>query len=111
VRILTNFTNSPEFIELPAGGQAQILRAETWHEFRALCSSVELIVLDCQDFLIYKLAAYFLIFPRKRIPIIAVDLVLRKPQGFRHRITAVVKRALLSRVDHFIIEPTARFRP
>jgi len=102
VRILTNFMNSPEFIELPAGGQAEILRRETWHDFRALCSSADLIVLDCQDFLIYKLAAYFLLFPRKRIPLIAVDLVLRKPLGFRHNVTALVKRALLSRVDHFI---------
>ena len=94
--------NCPQFIELPAAGHAQVLRRKTWKEFRSLCRTTDRIVLDCQDFLVYKLAAYFLLFPWKRIPIVAVDLVLRKRIRWRHRMTALVKRVLLSRVDHFI---------
>ena len=79
-----------------------MLRRETWRDFRALSPTVDLIVLDCQDFLIYKLAAYFLLFPWKKRPLVAVDLVLRKPLRWRHRVTALIKRILLSRVNHFI---------
>ena len=102
MQILTNFMNSPESVDLPAGGRAQLIRCDTWQAFRRLSASADLIVIDCRDLLIYKLAAYFLLFPWKRQRIIAVDLVLRKPLGFRHRLTALIKRALLTRVDHFI---------
>jgi len=94
--------NCPQVVELPAGDQAQVLRRETWRDFRTLSPTVDLIVLDCQDFLVYKLAAYFLLFPWKKRPIVAVDLVLRKPVRWRHRVTALIKRILLSRVNHFI---------
>lgn len=102
MRILTNFMNSPELIEAPGGGYAEILRHEAWQEVRKHLSAADLIVVDCRDFLIYRLAAHFLLFPWRRKPLIAVDLVLRKPQSLRHRFTAVIKRLLLTRVSHFI---------
>ena len=102
MRILTNFMNSPEVIERPGGGRADVVRSETWKDIRKLLAAADVIVVDCRNFLIYKLAAHFLLFPWSRKPLIAVDLVLRKPQRLRHRITALMKRLLLTRVDHFI---------
>lgn len=102
MRLLTNFLNAPETIETPGGAGAQIARADGWPEFRRLSSNADLIVVDCRDLLIYKLAAYFMLFPWKSRPLVAVDLVLRQPLTLRHKLTGRLKRALLSRVDHFV---------
>jgi glycosyltransferase involved in cell wall biosynthesis len=102
LRILTNFMNSPESVVSPSGNQVMLLRSETWPEVRRLLDSVDLVIIDCRDTLIYKLAAYMLLRPWKKKPLIAVDLVLRHPFKLRHKLSAVVKRLLFTRVDHFI---------
>jgi glycosyltransferase involved in cell wall biosynthesis len=102
MRILTNFMNSPEFIDYPAGGRAEVVRREVWSEVRGLLSAVDLIVVDCRDVLLYRIAAHFLLFPWKHKPLVAVDLVLRRPQGLRQWATTRVRRLLFKRVDHFI---------
>jgi glycosyltransferase involved in cell wall biosynthesis len=102
VRILTNFLNSPQYIDLPRGGRAEVLRGESWQEFKGRFADVDLIVVDCRNTLIFEIAAHFLLFPWQRKPLVAVDLVLRKPLRVRHRISALIKRVLLKRVDHFI---------
>jgi glycosyltransferase involved in cell wall biosynthesis len=101
VRILTNFMNAPDEFRDESGRTATISREEDWARFRNLLPSADLVVVDCRDFLIYKLAAHLRVF-RKPLRVVAVDLVLRKPDGIRHHLTALVKRVLLSRVDHFI---------
>lgn len=102
LRLLTNFMNSPAHVDLKDGERVAILRAETWRDLLPKLKDADLVVIDCRDFLIYAILGYFLAFPWRRRPIVAVDLVLRLPQRVRHRVTAVVKRRLLSRVDHFI---------
>src|SRR5580704_3978444 len=102
VQILTNFVDSPELITLPSGQQAQVHSARLLREFRKRLPAADVIVVNCGDSLLYKLAAYFLLLPWKKRPIVAVDIVLRKPLRFRDRISATLKRLLLSRVDHFI---------
>lgn len=102
VRVLTNFLNAPDTIELPSGVRAEVVRAEAWPEVRRLIPGCDLIVIDCRDFLIYKVAAHFTLFPWKRRPLAAVDLVLRRPVSLRHKLTARLKKVLLSRVDHFV---------
>jgi glycosyltransferase involved in cell wall biosynthesis len=102
LRILTNFQNSPRQIDLPGGGRAEVLCGETWQEFQRQFAAVDLIVVDCRNTLIFKIAGYFLLFPWQRKPLVAVDLVLRKPLRVRHRMFALIKRVLLTRVDHFI---------
>ena len=102
LRILTNFMNSPEFVVSPSGNQVMLLKCETWPEVRRLLDGVELVIIDCRDTLIYKLAAYKLLRPWKKLPLIAVDLVLRRPFKLRHKLSTVLKRLLFTRVDHFI---------
>jgi glycosyltransferase involved in cell wall biosynthesis len=94
--------NSPEIIERSAGRQAQVLRVKKWQDLRAQLSAADLIVIDCGDTLVYKIAMHFLLFPWKKRPLVAVDIVLRKPLRWRDRLLALIKRLLLSRVDHFI---------
>src|SRR5580704_13180799 len=101
-RILTNFMNSPESVESPSGGQATVLKRESWAEIRRLLDSVDLVIIDCRDTLIYKLAAYLLLRPWRKMPLIAVDVVLRQPLGLRHKLSAGLKRLLFARVDPFI---------
>ncbi|HTB90533.1 MAG TPA: glycosyltransferase [Steroidobacteraceae bacterium] len=102
MRILTNFMNSPESVESPSGSQATVLKRESWAEIRRLLDSVDLVIIDCRDTLIYKLAAYLLLRPWRKMPLIAVDVVLRQPLGLRHKLSAGLKRLLFARVDHFI---------
>jgi glycosyltransferase involved in cell wall biosynthesis len=102
LRIVTNFMNSPESVESPSGNQAMVLRCESWPELRRLLDSVDLVIIDCRDTLIYKLTAYLLLRPWRKMPVIAVDLVLRQPFNLRHKLSAVLKRLLFTRVDHFI---------
>jgi glycosyltransferase involved in cell wall biosynthesis len=102
MRILTNFMNSPESFESPSAGQVMVLKCENWAEIRRLLDGVDLVIIDCRDTLIYKLAAYMLLRPWRKIPLIAVDVVLRQPLRLRHKLSAVLKRVLFTRVDHFI---------
>jgi glycosyltransferase involved in cell wall biosynthesis len=102
LRILTNFMNSPESVELPSGNQAMVLRCETWPEVRRSLDSVDVVIIDCRDTLIYKLAAYLLLRPWRKMPLVAVDLVLRRPFKLRHKLSAAIKRLLFTRVHHFI---------
>src|SRR5690349_19003544 len=44
----------------------------------------------------------FLLLPFLRKPIVAVDLLLNKPEGLRQRSSAFIKRFTFGRVDHFV---------
>ena len=44
----------------------------------------------------------FLLLPFLRKPIVAVDLLLNKPEGRRQRLSAFIKRLVFGRIDHFI---------
>jgi len=102
VRVVTNFMSAPASLTLRDGRRADILRSDNWHEVRRALASADLIVIDCRDSLLYRIATHFLIFPWRRKPLVAVDLVLRKPVTVRHRAAALIKRLLFRRVDRFI---------
>jgi glycosyltransferase involved in cell wall biosynthesis len=94
--------SAPDTFDLPGGERAQVTRSECWPEIRGLLASSDLVVIDCRDSLLYQIASHFLTFPWRRRPLVAVDLVLRKPVTLRHRASAFVKRLLFGRVDLFI---------
>ncbi len=60
-----------------------------------------LAVINCNPALTYSLAAKCLL-KQRRIPIVAVDLVLRRPKSLRSPLFQPIRRILLNRVDHFI---------
>jgi glycosyltransferase involved in cell wall biosynthesis len=100
MQILTNFMNSPEFIESDV--PVEVIRSDAWPEFRKLLAGADIIVIDCRDLLLLRTCIHFVLFPWTRKPLVAVDLVLRIPTRFGQRIGALIKRFLFSRVDHFI---------
>jgi glycosyltransferase involved in cell wall biosynthesis len=102
VRILTNFLNAPDRLDLPGYGRVEIRKGESWSDIRSQLTGTDVVVVNCGDALLYSIARHFLLFPWRRRPLIAVDLVLRRPETIRHRVTATVKRVLLTQVSHFI---------
>lgn len=102
VRILTNFVNAPDELDLPGHGHIEIRKGESWSDFRSQIAGADLIVVNCGDALLYSVVRHFLLHPRSRRPLVAVDLILRRPGTVRHRLTACVKRVLLTQVSHFI---------
>jgi len=105
MRIVTNFERfEPVWTSHGLGGEAtgEAVSARTFSEFRRALPGCNLILINGDLALILKLIAYFLMFPWKRKPIVAVDLVLRRPRTFEARLKASVRRLLLARVDHFI---------
>jgi glycosyltransferase involved in cell wall biosynthesis len=102
MRILTNFMNAPAEMEIAPGVGVTIARAETWREFRQQLPDSDVAVIDCRDSLFHRACVHALAFPWARKPLVAVDLVLRRPDRLRSRVAALVKRVLFSRVDHYI---------
>jgi glycosyltransferase involved in cell wall biosynthesis len=100
-RIVTNFERfEPTWTCGAETGEA--VQARTFDEFLREFPRCDLILINGDIAVTLRLCAHFLMFPWKRKPIVAVDLVLRRPRTFQARAAAVVKRLLLSRVDHFI---------
>jgi glycosyltransferase involved in cell wall biosynthesis len=102
VRILTNFTNAPDHLELSGGEQLQIVKADSWQQIRGSLKHADMVVLNCGGTLLYSIARHFLLFPWTRRPLVAVDLVLRRPETAVYRAKAWPRRLLLAQVDHFI---------
>lgn len=73
-----------------------------WSQFLRQCQNSDLIIINGNVWLVLSLSALFVLCPVVSRPIIAVDLVLRKPEGRRALLMARVKRLLLRSVDHFV---------
>lgn len=101
MRIVTNFERF-EPVWTSHGETGEAIMARTFSEFLRGLPGCDLILINGDIGLTLRLSAYFLMFPWKRKPIVAVDLVLRRPRTLQARIAALVKRLLLARVDHFI---------
>jgi glycosyltransferase involved in cell wall biosynthesis len=103
MRIVTNFARFPETWKVDGGetGEAKVVR--TFLEFAKGSRHADLLIINGDVDLVLKLSAYFLLFPFLRKPIIAVDLVLRRPeQSKTGDFGRLVKKFLYGRVDHFI---------
>ncbi len=70
--------------------------------FRRHLPEADLVIIDCRDRLIYQICTHFLLFPFARKPLVAVDLVLRRPDRLKSKVSALLKWLLFSRIDHFI---------
>jgi glycosyltransferase involved in cell wall biosynthesis len=101
MRIVTNFERF-EPVWTSRGETGEAVTARTFSDFLRELPACDLLLINCDIALTLRLSAYFVMFPWKRKPIVAVDLVLRRPKTFQARMAALVKRALLARVDHFI---------
>jgi glycosyltransferase involved in cell wall biosynthesis len=102
VKILTNFLSAPDAMNLPDGRRVEFLKGESWPEFRRWLPAADLVVVNCGDALLYRIATQFMLMPWTKRPLVAVDLVLRRPGAAHYQLAASIKRLLLTQVTHFI---------
>jgi glycosyltransferase involved in cell wall biosynthesis len=103
MRIVTNFPGFPSDWRASDGRRGSAQSARSVVEFLRQRSGPDAVfVIDCDPGLVIGLAAAFLVFPFVRRPLVAVDLVLRRPLGWRSRLTHPVKRFLLARADLYL---------
>ena len=69
VRILTNFINAPDELELPGRGCVEIIKGESWSDIRGSLRRADIVVLNCGGTLLYRLTRHFLLFPWTRRPL------------------------------------------
>lgn len=101
MRILTNFKRFPGKWTSIQGVSGEATMADTAWRILKLSRQADLVILNCSVGLTYRLAVLYTLFPFLRRPILSHDLVLRKPVTLRARLTARVKKLLLSRIDRF----------
>jgi glycosyltransferase involved in cell wall biosynthesis len=99
--LLTNFQRFPERWTASSGETGRALILTKASEFIRHSRHADLIIINCDPGITYWLCAFYLLFPWLRRPILSHDIVLRMPITLRARLTAPIKRFLLSRVDHF----------
>ncbi|HVV44994.1 MAG TPA: hypothetical protein VHC72_07300, partial [Bryobacteraceae bacterium] len=102
IHICTNLPRFPETWTLDSGesGTAQVLTS--YEQFAANLHKADLLLVNGDPALVMKLARLFLLNPKLKKPLVALDLVFRRPETFRMKVAALVKRYLLNQVDHFI---------
>jgi glycosyltransferase involved in cell wall biosynthesis len=102
LRILTNFERFPESWTLSGGEHGTATIARTFDEFVNGLGTADVLLLNGDLALVYRLCFYFAVRPWRRKAFIVVDLVLGYPETASARLQCVVKKALLRRVNHFI---------
>jgi glycosyltransferase involved in cell wall biosynthesis len=102
MRIITNFERFPLNWKVCTGESGTATLASNFKEFIHLLPEATLVLINGDVKLVFQLCSHFLKPAGSRKPIVAVDLVLRRPEGIPSYIGTIGKRILLSRVDHFI---------
>jgi glycosyltransferase involved in cell wall biosynthesis len=87
-----------------AGGvSGRAVQVNSLGEFLKHSRRADFVIINCDVTLAMKLAGLYMLLPWLRRPVLAHDVVLRKPQTLRSRMLAPVKRFLLGRIDHFTL--------
>jgi glycosyltransferase involved in cell wall biosynthesis len=102
MRILTNLERFPLNWQVSTGERGTACVASNFKEIIRMLPEASLILINCDVSLIYQLCSHFLKAAVRGKPIVAVDLVLRQPEGFSSHIATAGKKFMLSRVAHFI---------
>ena len=101
IRLLTNFQRFPlNWKSSPYAGTAKV--AHGAGQLLKNSFGADLIIINGDVQAVLSLAFAFFLCPFLRKPLVAVDLVLRKPEGLRSRVGAFIKKRLFARVDHFV---------
>jgi glycosyltransferase involved in cell wall biosynthesis len=103
MRILTNIAAFPREWRTEGRVTGTARTANTLDEFTRQLDDVDLLLINGNPDLVLGLCRHFVTRPRRRRPLICVDIVLRAPApGLVPAAKTFVKRLLLSRVDHFV---------
>jgi glycosyltransferase involved in cell wall biosynthesis len=86
------------------GGDEQVYHftsvAQDWKKYLKQCADADLVIVDNDAGKVYLGC---LIRPFCRFRLVSVDILLRPPRGFREWLLCLLKRALLTQVDKFIL--------
>jgi glycosyltransferase involved in cell wall biosynthesis len=103
MHIVTNFPGFPAEWRSSDGRRGTGSAADTIGAFvRHRRGRDTVFLVDCNPGLVLGLSALFLALPFLRRPLIALDLVLRRPLSLRQRLLHPLKRFLLARADLYI---------
>jgi glycosyltransferase involved in cell wall biosynthesis len=101
--IVTNFSSFPTQWTAASGRPGRSVSAASLRQFMPYFRRDDTVfVVDCGNRLLLELAALFTCAPGFRRPLVAVDVVLRRPASMLDRLALPVRRFLLHRVDHYI---------
>lgn len=101
IRILTNVRNLPSpWSSSGRRGSATTVNGPA--AFLRRARNCDLIVVFQDARTLQLLALAFLLLPFRRKPIVAVDLLLNRPEGLRQTLRARIQRLLFGRIDHFV---------
>lgn len=101
MRIVTNFPRFPPHFRSSTGVRGEARTATTLWQFLKAARRADLLLVNCDVALTLKLALVFIVFPFLRRPILANDIVLRKPETWKARLVCPLKRLLLGRIEYF----------
>jgi len=103
VVILSNFKSFPAQWTTSVGIGGNSKFANTGKDYVRLARENKdaIAIVNCNPVLTLEVAARFMALAR-RPPLVAVDLVLRRPRAAASRLMHPIKRALLNRVDFFV---------
>ncbi len=99
--VLTNFERFPESWQAACGLSGRSAHLRTAWEFLQNSRTADLVIINCDVALVIRLSLLYILFPFLRRPLLAHDVVLRSPRSPRSKLTAPIKKFLLSKVDHF----------
>lgn len=99
--LLTNFERFPERWQATGGWSGRSLHLRSAWEFLRYSRDADLVIVNCEVDLTMRLCLLYMLFPFLRRPLLGHDLILRRPSSLRSRLTAPIKKFLLSKVDHF----------
>lgn len=100
--IVTNFERFPKSWTADDGTEGRSVEANEPREYREYLHRPDAVfIVNCDPRLVLELVAQQIRYQKRR-PIVAVDLVLRRPKTVRDRAAIAAKRHLFKRVDHFI---------
>ncbi len=101
--ILTNIERFPSRWQTSSGTRGESRFVSTVNEYvgEAKRSNAAVALVNCDPALTFELAGR-LSFARKALPLVALDLVLRRPSSLINHVALPLKRLILRRVDLFI---------
>lgn len=102
IHICTNFPRFPSEWKASTGesGTAQVVKNAG--EMIANLARADLVLVNGDVSMTLQVCRQYWLSPWKRKPLVAADLVLRRPETLQQRLAARAKKTLLSRVDHFL---------
>lgn len=102
IRIVTNFPRFPAEWSVSTGERGVAKVCTKYEEFAAELSSCDLLLINGSPELVLRLCGDFLKNPGRKKPMVAVDLIFRRPESFSKRVSTFGKKILLKQVGHFI---------